>query len=83
MKKLLFFLCATILFASCSNDSEEVPTTSKTYKVTFDVSNFSVDVKSLKADTYNNQLFYIIYEKESGKGVKGWKFKEMVGKKRK
>lgn len=79
MKKLLFFLSATILFASCSNDSEEVPTTSKTYKVTFDVSNFSVNVKSLKADTFNNQLFYVIYDKESGKGVKGWTFEGMVG----
>ncbi len=79
MKKLLFFLFATILFASCSSDSEEAVTTGKTYKVTFDVSNFSVDVKSLKAETFGNRLFYVIYEKESGKGVKGWTFEGMVG----
>lgn len=75
MKKLLFSLFATILFASCSNEIENLESpTDKMYKVTFNVSNFSVDSKPLKSypwhiTTHNNYFYYTIYEKESGKAL--------------
>lgn len=72
MKKLFFFLFATILFASCSNDSDDatpVPE-GKTYKVTFNVSNFNVETKPLKAESLGQSLYYTIYEKVSGKAIK-------------
>lgn len=71
MRKLLFILFATILFASCGDNSEDVtPVDNKTYKVTFNVSNFEVEANPLKADGLNKRLYYTIYEKESGKAIK-------------
>lgn len=71
MKKIFFFLFATILFASCNNDSEEVVSADKTYKIAFNVSNFEVESNPLKAaETHSNYCYYTIYEKESGKAVK-------------
>ncbi len=73
VKKLLFFLFATILFASCSNDSQEAVTAGKTYKVTFNVSNFALDQKPLKVDNEgqitNYSIEYAIY-KYGGEFVK-------------
>lgn len=72
MRKTLFILFATILFASCSSDSDDVVPTDngKTYKVTFNVSNFEVDEKPLKAESLGQGVYYTIYEKESGKAIK-------------
>ncbi|MDR2948124.1 MAG: hypothetical protein LBV71_02850 [Prevotella sp.] len=70
MKKLFFFLFATILFASCSSDSDDATIPEgKTYKVTFNVSTFEVYARPLKAETHSNYCYYTIYEKESGKAV--------------
>jgi len=71
MKKILFLLFAAIIFASCSNVSEDVtPIDNKTYKVTFNVSNSEMDSKPLKAESLGTGLYYTIYEKESGKAIK-------------
>ena len=81
MREILFLLFAAIMFTSCRNDSEEVtPTDNKTYKVTFNISNIEVDMKPLKAETYNNQFHYRVYEKENGKVVKGWRYLGKVDK---
>ncbi|MDR2948123.1 MAG: hypothetical protein LBV71_02845 [Prevotella sp.] len=71
MKKLFFVLFATILFASCSSESDDTTVPEgKTYKVTFNVSNFDMETKPLKAESLGQALYYTIYEKESGKAIK-------------
>lgn len=81
MKKILFILFATILFASCSSVSEDVVPTDngKTYKVKFNVSNFDMETKPLKAETHENYCYYTIYEKESGKAILRDVMKAAVG----
>ncbi|MDR2948125.1 MAG: hypothetical protein LBV71_02855 [Prevotella sp.] len=76
MKKLFFFLTvATVLFASCSSSDESDPVDNgKTYKVKFNVSNFTSDISSLKAENTDywptsNYCQYAIY-KASGELVK-------------
>lgn len=73
MKKLLFFLFATILFASCNN-TDDTETTGKTYKVIFNVANFTSESTILKTGPISewptgNYCQYAIY-KSSGELVK-------------
>lgn len=71
MKKLLFILPIVILFASCGNDSDiiNLPEDTKTYDVTFNVSNFKLETTPLnsKGSVAGPERYYyryIIYKQD-------------------
>lgn len=65
MKKLLFILPMVILFASCGNDSETInlPEDTKTYDITFNVSNFKLEATPLnsKGSVAGPERYYYRY----------------------